>query len=262
MATATGSKRLFISYRRSDTDALAGRIKDRLHDQLPDWNVFMDVASIEAGAAFKQVIDTTLAQSSVLVSLIGRNWLSGSRIHEPGDLVRYEIATALSNHTRIIPVLVNDAKMPSVGELPADIAALAELNGIELRHTRFDDDFQNLIKAVAGRNYRARKTFADPIFAIARRVVWGALLGAVVALVGLAVHFQVTGKSASERTKTRSRSLFYPRHSLVVYSDMGGRDGENNDACWPTSGASHPAHPNFEPMRRPGHTIGCALWLA
>ena len=177
----------------------------------------MDVASIEAGAAFKQVIDATLAESSVLISLIGSNWLAGSRIHEPGDLVRYEIATALSNRIRVIPVLVNDAKMPSVDELPADIAALVELNGIELRHTRFDDDFQNLVKAVAGQNYRIRTPFAGPILTIARRVVWGALLGATVALVGLAVHFQVTGKSASERLrKTQSRSLSCPRHSLVV----------------------------------------------
>jgi hypothetical protein len=89
--------------------------------------------------------------------------------------------------------------MPSVDELPADIVALAELNAIELRHTRFDDDFRNLVRAIAGQNYRARTSTAGPILTTLRRVVWGALSGAVLALVGLAVHFQVTGKSASER---------------------------------------------------------------
>src|SRR5262249_9947128 len=96
----------FISYRRDEDAALAGRIRDRLQVESPDWTVFMDVAGIDAGANFREVIDTALARASVMIVLIGRRWLGpdNTRIHEDTDFVRYEIATALRLGTRIIPV--------------------------------------------------------------------------------------------------------------------------------------------------------------
>ncbi|MGP0091938.1 MAG: toll/interleukin-1 receptor domain-containing protein [Xanthobacteraceae bacterium] len=202
----------FISYRRADADAMAGRIRDRLLVDLPGWTVFMDVASVDPGANFMQAIDDTLAQSSVLLALIGRRWLGDAevRIHNPDDLVRYEIKSALTAGVRVIPVLLNDARMPKISELPDDIAALTTRNALELRHSRFDDDFRNLVKGITGpspvASQRQRRGASRPI----GYVLTGALLGLVLALAGLIVHFETTGKSASERIGDDGATLVIP----------------------------------------------------
>lgn len=214
MSASVREKRVFISYRRADADALAGRIRDRMAREHPDWDIFMDVASIAAGATFKQTIDDALARATVFLALMGGNWAGGTRIHDPRDMVRHEVATALSRNIQIIPVLVNDAKMPSPKDLPSEIAALPERNAVELRHTRFDDDFANLIKAVAGEHYISRDIARGgggrSAFTAATALLWGALLGAATAMLGLVVHFELTGKSASERVGEDGAALLIP----------------------------------------------------
>jgi hypothetical protein len=216
MNAAAGKKQLaFISYRRADTDALAGRIKDRLAHDLPGWAVFMDVASIGAGANYRQAIDDTLARCSVFIALIGTRWAGdgGARVHDPKDLLRYEVRSALAHGMRIIPVLVNDARMPEAHDLPADIAALHERNAIELRHSRFDDDFANLVNAIAGKPV-IRRPPRDVMRTIAKAVL-GALIGVAAAIAGLVVHFQVTGASASERIGEDGATILIPACAAV-----------------------------------------------
>ena len=136
-------KSAFISYRRVDADAVAGRLKDRMALALPDWDIFMDVESIAAGANYRVAIDESIARSMVFLPVIGTRWLDEHRARAAAgeDLVRYEIKSALDHGVRIIPVLVNGARMVERRDLPSDIAALADHNAVELRHARFDDDF-------------------------------------------------------------------------------------------------------------------------
>jgi hypothetical protein len=211
----------FISYRRSEADALAGRIKDRMRVELVGWETFMDVDSIEPGGNFRQIIDEALARSSVFVLLIGKSWLGGSasRIHDPEDFVRYEVASALSRNIRIIPVLVNDATMPTARDLPYDIAKLAERNAVVLRHTRFDDDFANLARAIAdGPHVRTGDVVS--VFNTVRGIGSGALFGLALTISGLIVHFEATGKSASERVGEDGAALLIP--ACVVIGGVFG----------------------------------------
>jgi hypothetical protein len=62
--------------------------------------------------------------------------------------VRLEIATALRRKIRVIPVLVDGAKMPVVRELPDDLRSLVRRNALELSHYRFQPDSERLIDAV------------------------------------------------------------------------------------------------------------------
>ena len=211
MARGAG-RAIFISYRRADADAVAGRIKDRLARDLPDWEVFMDVDSIGAGVEFRRVIEDALARASVFVALIGPRWLS-ERIKEADDLVRREIAAALARDMRVIPVLVNEARMPAAQELPADLAPLVQRNAIELRHGRFDDDFANLVRAIAGDVRKPRKRRGAIYMAVS--AVLGAFAGVATAIAGLVVHYQLTGISASDRIGTDGATLLIPICAII-----------------------------------------------
>ncbi|HTU54044.1 MAG TPA: toll/interleukin-1 receptor domain-containing protein, partial [Acetobacteraceae bacterium] len=87
---------VFISYRRADAAGSAGRLYDRLVGALGTDRVFMDVAGIESGEDFAEIIDATLASCSVFIVVIGRNWLTAAdeygrrRVDQPADWVRVE----------------------------------------------------------------------------------------------------------------------------------------------------------------------------
>src|SRR5438309_1713585 len=102
---------IILSYRRADSDAIAGRIKDRLASHFGDDSIFMDIDSIPFGFDFRDHIQEALAQNDILVAIIGPKWLSAGkggqpRIMEETDPVRIEIETALNNGKVVIPVLV------------------------------------------------------------------------------------------------------------------------------------------------------------
>jgi hypothetical protein len=66
---------IFISYRRQDTAAYAGRIYDRLSAKYGAHNVFMDIDRIEPGQDFVDAINHSVAEAGVLLVLIGREWI-------------------------------------------------------------------------------------------------------------------------------------------------------------------------------------------
>jgi molecular chaperone DnaK len=148
------SNGVFISYRRSDTGHVAGRISDRLVDRLGEQFVFMDVDSIEPGLDFVESIVAAIDNCSVLLILIGPQWLTATdtagvrRLDDPDDPVRVEIETGLLRQIRVIPVLIDDTRMPLRAELPAEIADLARRNAARLRHDTFRRDVSQLVSFV------------------------------------------------------------------------------------------------------------------
>ena len=118
--------RVFISYRRDDAAGFSHAIHDRLADHLGRGQVFMDVHGIAPGADFVQRLQGVVQDCDVLVALIGRRWAGeraggGARLHDPDDWVRIEIATALQRGIRVIPVLLDGAKMSDAADLPAEV---------------------------------------------------------------------------------------------------------------------------------------------
>jgi hypothetical protein len=125
--------KIVVSYRRSDSQAIAGRIVDRLIAQFGDQSVFMDVDDIPFGIDFRQHIQSVLSQAEVLIAVVGPDWLGagadgGSRIQEEDDPVRVEIETALRQDIMVIPVMVNGASMPKAATLPESLRNFAFLN--------------------------------------------------------------------------------------------------------------------------------------
>ncbi len=151
--TNTSKKKtnIFISYRRSDSAAVAGRIYDQLNSLFTE-HIFFDVETIEPGIDFVQVIRTALASCGVMIVVIGKKWLvseaTGTRLGDENDYVTLEVQTALDSRMPIIPVLVNGAFMPSQSELPEALSSIAQLNALEIRHTAFSRDMEALINTL------------------------------------------------------------------------------------------------------------------
>lgn len=147
---------IFINYRRSDSEGEAGRLFDDLTLRFGPESVFMDVAAIEPGRDFRRAIDQSVASCSVVLAILGPEWLDskdakgGRRLDDPNDFVRVELASALRRDIPVAPVLVRGAKMARVEQLPEDLKELAYRNAVELTHARWKSDVQVLFEALRG----------------------------------------------------------------------------------------------------------------
>ena len=143
---------IFISYRREDSAGFARLIYDRVVNQLDRDRVFFDVDNIEPGLDFVKILSARVGACDALVAIIGKNWLTASddeqkrRIDDPFDFVRIEIEAALQRDIRVIPVLVDGARMPRPSDLPEALKSLSNRQAIEISHTRFESDSQNLTR--------------------------------------------------------------------------------------------------------------------
>jgi hypothetical protein len=153
--TAYSRTGVFISYRRDDKRDFARGLYERLARHLGEQQIFMDVDSIDLGVDFTDVINQRLAQCSVMLVVMGKNWLdcvdSGGRrrLDNPDDLVRLEVETALARpDVRVIPILVDGAKAPESTELPESLRSLARRNALVMTHENFGADFGRLFTVV------------------------------------------------------------------------------------------------------------------
>lgn len=146
---------IFISYRRDDAAGYARAVNDELTRCFGAARVFIDVDDIHAGQPFSEVIQRSVADSAVLLALIGKRWLgerdgAPPRISEAGDFVRQEVAVGLAKGIRVIPVLLDGAVMPDPSHLPPELAQLAGRNALELDNSRFAADLARLMSEVRG----------------------------------------------------------------------------------------------------------------
>jgi tetratricopeptide (TPR) repeat protein len=167
---------IFISYRRDDTEDVAGRISDFLADRFGHDRVFQDVEKIAPGVRWDQAIDTAIARSDVVLVIIGPKWstiaANGTRrLDDPEDELRKEVATALARPgTRVMPVLVGGAALPSLDELPDDIKTLTRFQATTIRTERFRDDMADLAEDIEPRSQILRRRMV-PIVAAALLVL-------------------------------------------------------------------------------------------
>jgi hypothetical protein len=146
--------RIFISYRRSDTEGYAGRLEDTLREYFGKDRVSRDIGGIVPGEDFKQKSEEIAARAAAVIVLIGPNWLSSQtggkpRLHEPGDLVATEIKAALDRGHVIVPVLVQGANMPREEDLPDALKELARRNAVSVSDANWVPDTTRLAKVLA-----------------------------------------------------------------------------------------------------------------
>jgi TIR domain len=153
--------RIFISYRREESELITGRIYDHLASHFGHHNVFRDLDSILFGVDFRKNISEAVGNCDVLVVMIGEQWLTvrhregtkqgQRRLDDPNDFVRIEVGSALARGIPVIPVLVDGARMPGEPELPEGLQELAYRNATEVGSGRdFRDHVVRLIRGIEG----------------------------------------------------------------------------------------------------------------
>ncbi|MGL6111477.1 MAG: toll/interleukin-1 receptor domain-containing protein [Rubrivivax sp.] len=181
--------KVFLSYRRADSQATAGRLAQFL-DAIPDvGEVFLDVDGITPGENFEKKIQDTLEQVSHVFLLIGPQWTGPigtggkTRLFDDDDMVRRETRLALASKTRVVPLLLDDTRMPRPADLPPDLKTLPSINAFSLRTAHFDEDMDDLLDVLLGNRQgrgsrwrQARLTW----FGATWRVLAGLAVGAVV----------------------------------------------------------------------------------
>lgn len=144
---------IFISYRRVDTIAWAGRLFADLTKRFGESQVFMDInRGIPRGADFEKTLTDALAGCDALVALIGPQWSTcvddqgRRRLDSRQDWVCNEIITALGRNITTVPVLLGDAKLPKESEIPSELHPFLKRNYAEISDSRWDYDVGELIK--------------------------------------------------------------------------------------------------------------------
>jgi hypothetical protein len=192
--------KIFINYRRDDSIGMAGRLHDRLAQTFGRDKLFMDVDHIPVGEDFVTHLNNQVAACDVVLVVIGPSWLRAKdkagqrRLQQSDDFVAIEIAAALARNIRVIPVLVDGARMPKESDLPDSLKPLARRQAAEVRHAHFGRDAETLVASMR-EAVPALVDMSDPVFnpesnrgSVApwrRRSVAGAAVAAVLVLISV-----------------------------------------------------------------------------
>lgn len=142
---------IFISYRRQDSSYIAGRLHDHLAAQFGPGRIFRDIDTMRPGVDFVEKIEDAVSSSAAFVVVIGDQWLTAvdeqgrRRLDNADDWVRVEIAAALRRGILVVPVLVENAKMPAEAQLPDDLRRLSRYHAIDLSDQRWDYEIGQLV---------------------------------------------------------------------------------------------------------------------
>ena len=146
------TKSIFLSYRRSDSLNEAFWLHTELSKILANTKVFIDEKGLQAGDKWADSIESNLKISSVLIAVIGPDWLRAQdehfrrRLDIPSDWVRREIEFAITNNLLIIPLLVSEAKLPDNEGLPDSLLPLTSYQSFALRSQNLTEDTNSLLK--------------------------------------------------------------------------------------------------------------------
>jgi hypothetical protein len=146
--------KIFISYRRSDTDFVSGRLANDLARVFGENSVFRDMERIKLGVDYKKTLKTALDNCIALLAVIGPIWARSVdsngqiRLNDPRDLVRLEIGTALRRNILVIPILIAETQMPSEEQLPAELKPLASRQAHHLNDLYWKQSLDALVDAL------------------------------------------------------------------------------------------------------------------
>jgi len=147
---------VFISYRRSDAPSASRQLAEALKLRFGAEEVFFDTRDVAAGTEWRSDAVRRVQEADVVLAVIGPHWgaVTEQRVQrsklDPAaeDVVRLEVETAFAHGRVVIPVLVDDAEMPTREALPRPFRPLAEVQAQMLRHASWDRDVEALAEAL------------------------------------------------------------------------------------------------------------------
>ena len=141
--------RVFINFRGKDQAGYAALLDRELSTEFGPDTIFHSSRSIEPGQDFVDTLLAALAESTVLLAIIGPNWMQYLRPDDDSDWVRSEIAVSLRRGITVIPILVEDAALPSESQLPADLARMSRCQYLRLNHRNVTYDLAHIVAVVS-----------------------------------------------------------------------------------------------------------------
>lgn len=163
--------KIFISYRRDDTQFATDRISEWLVRAFGRDEIFQDVDAVPVAYRFPNFVSAVLRHCRVALIVIGPTWatitaadgpLAGQiRLNDPADYVRQEVEQALAlapvdangraaGDLLLIPLLVQGARMPHAEALPESLRELTTRNATTIRRNPgFEEDIKILIATIS-----------------------------------------------------------------------------------------------------------------
>jgi pterin-4a-carbinolamine dehydratase len=152
-----GAAEIFISYRRLDSAIFSQWLANQLRIAYGADCVFMDTESIRDADLWAAKIHAALTAASIVIVVIGRSWLSirdefeRRRIDNPDDWVRRELELSLEQNKTIIPILIEDAKVPAREALPASVTRLVDIQSRGINAQNIAADMSRLVRDIGER---------------------------------------------------------------------------------------------------------------
>ena len=166
---------IFISYRRDDTSWVTTSIYQSLLKHFSKDQIFRDVDSIPYGVDFFQLIENEVSKCDAFIVVIGKDWLKltdvTNTLENSTDFVRIEIATAFKRNVRVIPVIIDGARMPKPNELPDEMKPLSRINAVPVSNARFNTDISHLIEILQETFNTRRKEIKEQVVEYSKPVV-------------------------------------------------------------------------------------------
>jgi SIR2-like domain/TIR domain len=143
----------FINHRRAEAAGHAKALFLELAPRFGRENVFLDSESLQPGTRWLNELRSEGSSCGVLLALIGPSWEESLKARERSpeeDQVRSEIETALrrGSGVDVIPVLLDDAALPSGRRIPASLEPLLRRQTAQLRLGRWEADVEALVSAL------------------------------------------------------------------------------------------------------------------
>ena len=142
---------VFLSYRREDSRAHTVRLSKHLALRFGRGLVFRDEEDIKPGSKWHKDIMNAITACDAFLLMIGTNWLDVKnsagqrRLDDPEDVLLNEILHAFKHDRTVIPVLLNEAKMPPCAGLPEAIKGIRDRQYVRLRDAEWADDVAFLL---------------------------------------------------------------------------------------------------------------------
>lgn len=159
---------VFISYRRADSSAASRWLADSIRRTFGPQRVFIDTESIRMADDWPDRINNALASATILLPVIGPNWLKIAdeygrrRLDRADDWVCSEIIRALQKRLPIIPLLLSNTPMPLREALPESIENLWRIQAFELRDSRWEADLSALFERLVQLGLKRSSTRSIP----------------------------------------------------------------------------------------------------
>jgi hypothetical protein len=208
---------LFINYRGADSRGYCAVLYLELARHFGPERVFLDYMSIPAGADFAEHLVSRVRRASVVLAIIGPDWLGRpgifrrAAIRSPRDWIRRELAEAFAAGVRVIPVLVDDVELPTERQLPTCLAPLArcQYRRLRVREAVSDVDriVHELVASDAGLALAAKRRATTPGAAGSARGVTPELADQMVLAAGRAVRQHRDVDLLLDGTRARRRRI-------------------------------------------------------